>query len=104
MSTNAAGHNSGQATVLVQVRRFNSLSDGDCASRPVELPAGSDIGDLLATLGLSAARVHLVLVNGRDATPWLDGGVNTTRVLDHGDTVALSGPVPYSWGYGSPVV
>ena len=24
--------------------------------------------------------------------------------IDDGDVVALSGPVPYSWGYGSPVV
>ena len=31
---------------------------------------------------------------------------DTTAVLviDEGDVIALSGPVPYSWGYGAPVV
>ena len=44
------------------------------------------------------------MVNGRDVTPLLNGGIETGHLLEDGDVVALSGPVPCSWGYGSPVV
>jgi hypothetical protein len=45
------------------------------------------------------------LVNGRDITPGRVGdGIRDYHVLDDGDVVALSGAVPYSYGYGSPVV
>jgi hypothetical protein len=44
-------------------------------------------------------------VNGRDITPGLVGGdIKDYHVLDDGDVIALSGAVPYSYGYGSPVV
>ena len=44
--------------------------------------------------------------NGRDVTPGIyrGGVVNTEAVLDDGDVIAVSGPVPYSWAYGAPVV
>ena len=42
--------------------------------------------------------------NGRDITPSLYGGVNTQTVLNEDDVIAFSGPVPYSWGYGSAIV
>jgi len=60
--------------------------------------------DLLIQLGIPAHKVHLSLVNGRDVTPRLKGGIETEHPLQDGDVVALSGPVPYSWGYGAPVV
>jgi hypothetical protein len=44
-------------------------------------------------------------VNGRDITPGLVGdSIRDYHVLDDGDVIALSGAVPYSYGYGSPVV
>ena len=48
----------------------------------------------------------LVLRNGRDVSPGLyqGGNVNTEAYLDEGDVIAFSGPVPYSFGYGAPVV
>ena len=45
------------------------------------------------------------MTNGRDVTPGRVGApVNSDREIAIGDIVALSGPVPYSYGYGAPVV
>ena len=101
------GHNVRGATIAVEARLFNSLTGfapPGRARQTVHLPAGSTVGDLMRVLGLPAHEVFLVLRNGRDVTRSLHGPVNTEAVLDHGDVVAFSGPVPYSWGYGAPVV
>lgn len=101
------GHNVGGIEVTVEVRLFNSLHrfDGRAGGpMALSLPAGSSIGDILRTLGIPLQKVFLALRNGRDVTPSLHTAINTEAVLDDGDVIALSGPVPYSWGYGSPVV
>jgi len=107
MHTPGIGHNVDGLTIDVEVRLFNSLvrftANGD-RRRIVSLPAGSSIGDILRRLGIPAWEVHLAFRNGRDVTPCLKGPVNTEHVVEAGDVVALSGPVPYSWGYGAPVV
>jgi hypothetical protein len=55
--------------------------------------------------GLPKDKVFLVLRNGRDVTPGLVGAeVNVETALEDGDVIAFSGPVPYSYGYGAPVV
>jgi hypothetical protein len=102
------GHNSEQATVKIEARLFNSLfkyaADRNCR-QAVTLPAGSCIGDLAQYLGLPSDEVFLVLRNGRDVTPGLVGdAVNLEPALEDGDVIAFSGPVPYSYGYGAPVV
>lgn len=101
------GHNVGGIQVTIELRLFNSLRRfGGCESGPMalSLPAGSSIGDILRILGIPAHKVFLALRNGRDVTPGLRTAINAEAVLDDGDVIALSGPVPYSWGYGSPVV
>ncbi|MDH5410091.1 MAG: hypothetical protein OEY16_01780 [Alphaproteobacteria bacterium] len=101
------GHNAGNITVKVEVRLFNSLTRyaGD-GLKPVsmELPAGSSVGDVLREMKIPGSKVHLALLNGRDITSSLYAAVNENAMLDEGDVLGLSGPVPYSWGYGSPVV
>lgn len=101
------GHNSAGITVRTEVRLFNSISrfaGRDGIFRHLELPAGSDIGDVLRHLAIPPREVFLVFVNGRDITPTLNAGIRTGYVIEDGDVIALSGPVPYSWGYGAPVV
>ena len=51
----------------------------------VELPAGSTVNDLLATLGLSADQIMALFVNGRSQA--LDHG------LEPGDQVAIFPPI-----------
>ncbi len=105
--TAGLGHNLGEAQVTFEVRLFNSISrlkGGGHDGRPMSLPAGSSIADLLEALEVPRGEVFLVLVNGRDITRTLHGPVRTDYYIQDGDVVALSGPVPYSWGYGAPVV
>lgn len=105
----AIGHNSDGTVLRIEARFFNSLSKysgepGLC--RQVELPAGTRIGDLISMFALPLPEIFLVLKNGRDITPGLyqGGVVNEEAALDDGDVIAFSGPVPYSYGYGAPVV
>jgi hypothetical protein len=103
------GHNAGGATIAIEVRLFNSLTKHAGPEGPVrrlELEAGATVGDVVDRLRLPPADVFLVLRNGRDISPGVYGGglINREATLDEGDVLAFSGPVPYSFGYGSPVV
>ncbi|HYH21943.1 MAG TPA: hypothetical protein VD995_25330 [Azospirillum sp.] len=100
------GHNSGGVRIAVEVRLFNSLTrhGGGAVFHRLSLPAGSTVGDVIRRFGIPMPDVYLALVNGRDITPTLGGRINEHRILDAGDVLALSGPVPFSWAYGAPVV
>lgn len=106
--TGNIGHNARFAEITVEVRVFNSLTTGrGRRNGPVTLtvPAGTTVGEIAGRVGLSDRDIFLVLVNGRDVTPGRVGqGINGYRALEDGDVVAFSGPVPYSYGYGAPVV
>lgn len=103
------GHNSGGGVLRVEARFFNSLarySGTDGLVRSLELAPGATVGDLIRLFRMPLQEIFLVLRNGRDITPGLyqGGVVNEQVALDDGDIVAFSGPVPYSYGYGAPVV
>ena len=109
MQDTLIGHNSADLTVTIEMRLFNTLSRyggqaGCYQSR--ELAAGTTVGDLIAEIGIPISEIFLVLCNGRDITPGLyqAGAVNRNYVVNDGDVIAFSGPVPYSYGYGAPVV
>ena len=106
--TAGIGHNRCGATIQVEIKLFNSLAvfGGARGSRfRLAVEEGTTIGDVLALLRVPRKEVYLAFVNGRDVTPGLVGAaLRTGHELDHGDVLALSGPVPYSFGYGSPVV
>jgi len=107
MNDNLTGHNAAGISITVEIRLFNSIArfarGGDNVVK-VSLPAGSDIRDALAPFSIPLDEIFLIFVNGRDITPSLYDPPRTTRVLEDGDVVALSGPVPYSWGYGAPML
>lgn len=103
------GHNAAGVTIAIEARFFNSLarySGGDGLVRKLEVPADETIGSLIARLRLPLDEIFLVLRNGRDISPGLyqGGNVNTEASISAGDVIAFSGPVPYSYGYGAPVV
>ena len=105
----AIGHNSQDASIEVEVRLFNSVAtkyaNGVGAAVRLTLPAGTTVGELAARLGIPCQDLFLVLVNGRDITPGIFGdAIKGYHVIEDGDVVAFSGAVPYSYGYGSPVV
>ena len=103
------GHNVGGATMVVEVRLFNSLVKHAGPEGPVrrlELEVGATVGDVVDRLRLPADDVFLVLRNGRDVSPGIygSGRIHREASLEEGDVLAFSGPVPYSFGYGAPVV
>ncbi len=105
----AIGHNSSDVKVRIEVRFFNSLAkynDEDGVRRTLETAAGTTVGEIIRRFKLPLPEIFLVLKNGRDITPGLyqGGVVNEEVVVEDGDTIAFSGPVPYSPGFGAPVV
>jgi len=101
------GHNSAEIPITVEVRLFNSLAKflpKQVRNPVLEFQPGSTIGDILERMNIPKSAVFLALCNGRDVTPDLNSGICTDYELDEGDVIALSGPIPYSWGYGAPVV
>ena len=102
------GDNSQDLTLSVEVRLFNAVArqvGGGGSRRHLTLPVGTTVGELADRIGIPRRAVHLVLVNGRDVTPGLVGAAfKDYHQIQDGDVVAFSGPVPYSYGYGAPVV
>ena len=96
------GHNIDGALIDIEVRLFNSITrfaNGQGACHRLTILAGTSVGELADRLQIPRSEIFLVLVNGRDITPGLVGDA-----IKDGDVVAFSGAVPYSYGYGSPVV
>ena len=102
------GHNIADLDVSVEVRFFNAIAryaGPQGLRRQITVSVGATVGELADRLGVPPKELFLVLVNGRDITPGLVGDdIKDYHVLDDGDVIALSGAVPYSYGYGSPVV
>lgn len=102
------GDNSQDAMLSVEVRLFNGVAryaGSEGPRRRLTMPAGTTVGELVDRLGIPRRAVYLVLVNGRDVTPGLVGDpFKDCHQIEDGDVVAFSGAVPYSYGYGAPVV
>lgn len=103
------GHNSAAASFEIEVRFFNSLARFTMSrtlSERIVVPVGTTVGDLIERFRIPLAEIFLVLRNGRDVTAgvYQGGVVNLLASIEEGDVVAFSGPVPYSFGYGAPVV
>lgn len=106
MAEPSIGHNAANLTLSVELRLFNRVYrrfGGGVMVRCVELPVGTTLGELVAQAGIPELEVFIAFINGTDASVG-PGALERERALEEGDVVALSGPVPYSWGYGAPVV
>ena len=101
------GHNMPDEPIRVKVRLFNTVASKmgrSSGTVELELEPGSTIEDVVKRLNIPLQNVFLVLLNGRDVTPTLKGPLNVDEFIEDGDVIAFSGPVPYSAGYGAPVV
>jgi len=102
------GDNSENQTLKIEIKLFNALTSyaGTNGTRRImELPVGITVREIAALLSIPSEQLFLVLANGRDVTPGLVGdAVNGSYQIEDGDVIALSGPMPYSYGYGAPVV
>ena len=92
----------------IEVRLFNSLTRYAGKRNPVrlEMPLRATVGDLLRRLPVPESEIFLLTHNGRNLMLGFGfgSGIETSKELVDGDVVALSGPIPFSRGYGSPVI
>ena len=88
----------------LEVRFFNSMRrhSGGALKRLLELNDRPTVLDVVRSLRIPPKDVHLVFHNGRV----VGHSVEETGelLIGQGDVLGLSGPVPFSRGYGSPVV
>lgn len=106
--TQGIGHNAANVPIRVEVRLFNSLQKfaGPEGWRSnLEVTAGATVGDIVSEMQVPKSEIFLVMRNGRDVSKGLvDGPVNFDAALEDGDVIAFLGPVPYSYGFGAPIV
>jgi len=90
----------------LEVCLFNSLRKYGAGAMvfPAYLPDGATVAELLRRLAVPAGEIYVAFRNGRSITPVLGKTPDLDTVLEQGDRVALSGPVPFSRGYGAPIV
>jgi hypothetical protein len=90
--------------IEIEVCLFNSLS-GYLPASPARLalPEGTLASDLPRRLRIPAGKIYAAWRNGRDIMTTFGGRVQEGIALSAGDRIALSGPVPFSRGYGAPV-
>ncbi len=94
--------------VEIEVRLFNSLAryaPGTGARFALRLPATATVADALARLDVPRERIFVLWLNGLNLKQGVgfDAAIEERRPLANGDVLALSGPVPYSTAYGTPV-
>jgi molybdopterin converting factor small subunit len=85
---------------------FNSLRkySADGMVFRTHLPDGATVADLLRRLALPRKEIYVAFRNGASITHDLGRRIDEDTVLADGDRVAFSGPVPFSRGYGAPVI
>ncbi|MGE5096450.1 MAG: hypothetical protein ACM3SO_15020 [Betaproteobacteria bacterium] len=91
--------------IEVEICLFNSLSAYLPQANPsrLELPPGTQASEVPRRLGIPPQKIYAAWRNGRDIMTTFGGALQPGVVLQPGDRLALSGPVPFSRGYGAPV-
>ncbi len=91
--------------IEIEICLFNSLAQyaPDRNSFRLALPTGTPANTLPRRLSIPAGRIYAAWRNGRDIMTTFGGQLLEGVTLEHGDRLALSGPVPFSRGYGAPV-
>ncbi|GAB4348115.1 MAG: hypothetical protein Kow006_08510 [Gammaproteobacteria bacterium] len=88
--------------IEIELRLFNSLrryAEGGS----IMVPEGSTVGDVVAALPIPEGEIYVTWLNGHNVMASLGGDLEAEHTLQAGDVLALSGPVPFSRSYGTPV-
>lgn len=90
--------------IEIEICLFNSLAKygPGLASWRMQMPADAAASDVVRHLGLPRKEIYAAWRNGQNIMTTFGGEVEAVP-LSHGDRLALSGPVPFSRGYGAPV-
>ncbi len=88
--------------IKLEIRLFNKLykfARNGAHQFKLDVPQDITYGELLEILNIPENKVFLALRNGRNIKLF-----PLNDIVNNGEIIALSGPVPYSRGYGAPVV
>ena len=90
----------------LEVCLFNSLRKYSANGMVFRMtvPPGTTVADLVQQLALPRREIYVALRNGLSITHDLGKSFAEDTVLRDGDRIAFSGPVPFSRGYGAPVI
>lgn len=91
--------------IEIEIHLYNSLTKYAARYEPLRLslPAGARPAEVLRRLGIPEREIYVAWHNGHNILTEFGGPFEDDVVLTHGDRLALSGPVPFSRGYGAPV-
>lgn len=92
----------GKRMIEIELRLFNSLARYG-RSGPLQIQQKTTVGDVLKRLAIPEHKIYVSWLNGHNISTALGGAVESHRELRAGDVLALSGPVPFSRSYGTPV-
>lgn len=89
----------------IEIHLYNSLVRYGPGNRAftLEVTAGAQPADVARHLGIPLAEIFVAWRNGRNLMVALHGPIEDGIVLQDGDRLAFSGPVPFSRAYGAPV-
>lgn len=92
--------------IEVEVCLFNSLRKYAASNDPfpLRLPEGTPVRNVARQLSIPESEIYVAFRNGRNIMTALGGTIEDDARVSHGDRIAFSGPVPFSRGYGAPVV
>lgn len=94
--------------ISVEIRLFNTVGKyGNGRTRfLLDLAPSATVGDALERVPVPEDEIYLLFHNGRNVMAGFgpSAGIERRHALADGDVLAFSGPVPFSRGYGSPVV
>ncbi len=92
----------------IEIRLFNSLTRYRKNGNPyhLRLPPAATVGDALAHVDVPESEIFLLTHNGRNVMRGFgfNSGIEVEHRLADGDVLSFSGPIPFSRGYGSPVI
>lgn len=92
----------GEETIEIELRLFNSLCRYG-AGGPLRVPKKATVGEVVNRLAIPSHEIYVSWLNGHNIMQSLGGVLEAEHALAPGDVLALSGPVPFSRSYGTPV-
>ncbi len=92
----------GREEIEIELRLFNSLGRYG-SSGVLQIPKNTTVGEVVANLAIPHHEIYVSWLNGHNIMESLGGVLEAGHALEQGDVLALSGPVPFSRSYGTPV-
>jgi hypothetical protein len=90
--------------IEIELCLFNSLTQyTPQGTLRLAVPKGTEARELPDKLRIPAGKIFAAWRNGRDIMTTFGGVLQQGIMLQDGDRLALSGPIPFSRGYGCPV-